>query len=338
MKISIGARFFLQNKKTDEFLELVFVSAVAAVLLLRFFLGVTGYPQLGGGIFHISHMLWGGFMLLGALVITLSFLDDASHRIAAMVGGSGFGIFIDEIGKFITKDNNYFFEPSIAIIYIAFIVLFLAFRYISHGFEISKKEELLNVFETFQEHAIYGATAQEKTKLFGILKGLQNEYSIADDLIAAAKKIPEIQYRKSHFYDRAKKKFYSLYTKLIDKTWFVGVVIAIFLAYAALTIGAVLYSAERSSTIFDLSFVERGGFLFAIVSSVLVVAGIVRVWHARRHAYILFRSAVLISIFLTSVFTFFQYQLAALVGILGNILLLLAINYMIEQEEMKKIQ
>jgi hypothetical protein len=44
------------------------------------------------------------------------------RRAAAIVGGVGF--FIDELGKFITEDNNYFYNPAAALIYLIFIGLF----------------------------------------------------------------------------------------------------------------------------------------------------------------------------------------------------------------------
>ncbi|MCA9386362.1 hypothetical protein KC717_06990, partial [Candidatus Dojkabacteria bacterium] len=107
-----------------EFLEIFFVSAIASIFLIRSFLVVTGYPQLGGGGLHIAHMLWGGFLLMIALVLMFIFISRQSAYIASIVGGVGFGTFIDELGKFITADNNYFFQPTFALLYIIFILLF----------------------------------------------------------------------------------------------------------------------------------------------------------------------------------------------------------------------
>ena len=60
-----------------------------------------------------------------AIGILVTFLGRAPRRTAAVVGGVGFGFFIDELGKFVTSDNNYFFKPAAAMIDALFIGLFL---------------------------------------------------------------------------------------------------------------------------------------------------------------------------------------------------------------------
>src|SRR3979490_1363738 len=117
--------FFIRNLDAGQLLETFLVSAVASVLAVRFFLGATGYPRLGGGGLHVAHMLWGGALMLAAVLVLLGYLGHRIRRAAAVLAGIGFGLFIDELGKFITSDNNYFYRPALALIYVVFVLLFL---------------------------------------------------------------------------------------------------------------------------------------------------------------------------------------------------------------------
>ena len=85
---------------------------VATIVCIRTQLWLTHYPQLGGHGLHIAHLLWGGLLMVISLGILLSLLGRRARQPAAIVGGVGFGFFIDELGKFITSDNNYFFKPG----------------------------------------------------------------------------------------------------------------------------------------------------------------------------------------------------------------------------------
>ena len=105
-----------------RWLESFLVSAVVSILGIRFYLEATGYPQIGGHGLHIAHMLWGGLFMVVAIVVLLAFVGKRIQQFGAVVGGIGFGMFIDELGKFITSDNNYFYEPTFALIYVIFIV------------------------------------------------------------------------------------------------------------------------------------------------------------------------------------------------------------------------
>ena len=95
------------------------VCAVASVLGNRVFLIITGYPQVGNGTLHISHAIWGALMMAIAIVFAIV-VPPAVHtaRSSRSSADAGFGWFIDELGKFITRDVNYFFQPTIALIYI----------------------------------------------------------------------------------------------------------------------------------------------------------------------------------------------------------------------------
>ena len=78
----------------------------------RLFLEVLGYPQLGGGQLHIAHVLWGGLFLFVASLLPLILINRWGLRLSALLAGFGIGLFIDEVGKFITQTNDYFYPAA----------------------------------------------------------------------------------------------------------------------------------------------------------------------------------------------------------------------------------
>ena len=135
---------FVRVLKLSRLLETFFIASVTFILVIRAFLASTGYPQLGGHGLHIAHLLWGGLLMLIALVLLLAFIGRHIQSSAALLGGIGFGTFIDELGKFITSDNNYFFQPAIPLIYIIFVLLFLSFRELENRPSSSERTRLAN--------------------------------------------------------------------------------------------------------------------------------------------------------------------------------------------------
>ncbi len=93
-----------------------------SVVATRAFLGATGYPQIGGGEFHVAHVLIGGALLFVGGVLALVSMDDRATDVGALLIGAGVGLFIDEVGKFITSNNDYFFPVAAPIIYAVFMV------------------------------------------------------------------------------------------------------------------------------------------------------------------------------------------------------------------------
>jgi len=158
------SRTFHRSILASVYLEYFMVSAVSAILLIRLFLEITGYPQIGGNTLHIAHMLWGGLLMLISIFLLLSFIGRTIENISAIIGGVGFGTFIDEIGKFITQDNNYFYQPSVAIMYVIFIIILLVIRMIHQKSKYTSQEYLLNTIQELQEMVIDNLDKNEKKR------------------------------------------------------------------------------------------------------------------------------------------------------------------------------
>src|SRR3954465_6370781 len=110
-------------------LTMLLVAFVVTVTVTRVFLADTGYPRIGGGTFHLAHALWGGLLLVGAVVVQLLWANRWALRLGALCAGIGVGLFIDEVGKFITTRNDYFYPLAAPIVYLAMVTLgWIAFR------------------------------------------------------------------------------------------------------------------------------------------------------------------------------------------------------------------
>src|SRR3954464_10810716 len=159
-----------RNADFRELQETFLVSAIATILVIRTQLWLTNYPQLGGGGLHIAHLLYGGIFMVLAIGLLVTFLGRSPRFPAAVIGGVGFGFFIDELGKFITSDNNYFFEPAAALIYLVFVGLFLLTRSLQRRRGLPPPEKLPNAVDLVGEAARRDFDMNEKRRALEYLE------------------------------------------------------------------------------------------------------------------------------------------------------------------------
>ncbi|WP_232718041.1 hypothetical protein [Gordonia metallireducens] len=136
--------------------EWFLIIAIATILITRLYLELTGYPQVGNGTLHIAHALWGGALMMVALVIGWLFLGANARVTAVIVGGIGFGLFLDEVGKFVTRDNDYFYGPAPEIMYVLVVLVLLASRIVRDLKPPTGAEALANAASIAAEGVAHG--------------------------------------------------------------------------------------------------------------------------------------------------------------------------------------
>ena len=147
------------------FTLIMLLSFALSVSLTRLFLALTGYPQLGGGELHISHVLWGGlFLFIGAL-LPLLVANRWVYRITAILAGIGIGLFIDEVGKFVTASYDYFYAPAAPIIYAFFLICVLIYVRISQPRPRHPRSELYATLELLEEVLDHDLDAKEQHEI-----------------------------------------------------------------------------------------------------------------------------------------------------------------------------
>lgn len=117
----------VKREGAERYILLSLISFAISVIVTRTFLQLTGYPQIGGPTLHIAHVLWGGLLLFIASLLPLILANRWAFNASAILSGVGVGLFIDEVGKFITQTNDYFYPPAAPIIYAFFLLTVLLY-------------------------------------------------------------------------------------------------------------------------------------------------------------------------------------------------------------------
>jgi hypothetical protein len=336
---------FIRNLDDEGYLDTFFVSAIAAFLLVRLYLYATGFPKVGGNGLHIAHMLWGGLFMVLALTMMFNFLDRHSFTVAAVVGGAGFGLFIDELGKFITSNNDYFFQPATSIIYIVFVLMYLVFRVLQHESNVTDREYLINAIELFKDAVIHDFDRRHVVRARYYLSRIHRDVPMAHELRELLMSCPPPPPARMTWTQRLSDRLYRTYQDVSEERWFRRAVVASFLLQAVVTLGSAT-AATISVSGFTLArraefgavmrdFDRSAPFWFGAIACLLIVVGIALMLRSRLRAYRLLQIAMLINILLTEVFLFYDIQFTALYGLAFNIIGLIIVNGLIAQERVR---
>ena len=325
-----------------DLLDTFLVSAIATLIVIRIFLEATGYPQLGGGGLHIAHVLWGGLGMLAAIVLLLLYLSPATRLIAALVGGAGFGAFVDELGKFVTSDNNYFFRPTAAILYALFVIFFLATREVRRFRALSPEECLVNAVELGEKLAMGTLTADDRDRALQLLARADQAHPLVAPLRAGflSAGIAPISFARLRWMGSAGARTYAA---IVSSRWFRRILAAIFiLAGVAFVLTAISTAALLGGAFFGVLDAQvaldeetNGGTIASViqaiagvVAGVLIVRGVFLLRRSRIRAYRAFELAILVDLLLAQPFAFLDVGFGASVDVFLDLALLATLRFL----------
>jgi hypothetical protein len=320
-----------------QFQDAFLIAAVATILIIRLQLKLTNYPKLGGGTLHIGHILWGGLLMLVAIGLLLTVLDRRWRLPAALLGGVGFGFFIDEIGKFITSNNDYFFKPSAAIIYIAFICIYLLTRWIRQRSDLRSSEYVANALDVFSDAAAGDFTDSEKQRTLRLLdRGGDNQIAASlRELVQATPTVPTPALTRLA---RIASAITRRYTQVSDARWFSTLVIGIFVVIAAINAAQLVLVALWALGVdlpvdWHFTVAQAGEVISGLFAVGLIYVGIARlVSHRKLDAYRSFEYALLVGLFIEQMFAYIDRSFVATWGFLVTLLLLVSVRAVMHQE------
>lgn len=321
---------------TDHFILVVIFFALS-VVVTRLYLYLAGYPQIGGGGIHVAHVLWGGLLLLAGSMIQLLYRSLSLVRISAVLTGVGLGLFIDEIGKFITSDNNYFFEPAAAIIYLFFLGLVVTYiRYFRDTPSEDEATEIADALELLQgvrgnnlthregqelQHSINYLAKSSEPHIRSLARGMA-DYVQAHKTTARQDRIERVTTSLQRFIAGA------LRTK-----WVVGALIVVAVLDLAIGLSRLLFMQNDIPRILDFFYDDNfsyGAALATVVRSILqAAAGIGLILYLRgrkRVGYGMMLYSLLAIVFVVDTFSFYYFQFSAALDVLLDTLLLVLLD------------
>lgn len=344
----------VKRNYAEGYLLMMLIAFGASVMGTRLFLELTGYPQLGGGTFHFAHLLWGGLLLFAGALLPLIFVNRVMYTISAIMTGLGVGLFIDEVGKFITATNDYFFPLAAPIIYVFFVGTVILYLIVRGRREQGPRTALYAVLDHLSDVIDHDLDSRERQHMMGWLNATLNNRSATDDMRVLAMHLLEVMNdpaldiypRRESWWERlgaALVKFEQRYLRRTLMRFLTGILLIIFsissLLALTVTVLALIDPATRDSflagalldadprfsgpyaLLWEMVLIALQGLigLIAMLSGISILLG--RDDVGTRVAFV----ALIINLTTVNLLTFYYEQFAAVLATIFQVALILAL-------------
>ncbi|GIL25829.1 hypothetical protein [Actinocatenispora comari] len=310
-------------------MRLMVLAGIVTVLVTRLYLAATGYPQIGGGSLHIAHALWGGLLMLIGLVVALLFADRTARLVTALAGGVGLGLFVDEVGKFITRTNNYFFAPAAGVMYLLFAALVLLVLKVRTRRRGGPAADAAAAAVLAAGGLTGGLTVRQRSEAMALVAGREDAAALGVRyLIAAAPSRSELRPGAGRLGSLRR-----LARRVVDWRFLPPIVVGVLtvtrlIVAVVFVVQAVVALAHDDQSLLGREFgAVLASALTRTAEAVLVVVGALRWRRDRAAGYRWLIAALYVNLFVTQLFNFTDSQFGALTELPSALLMLGLLTY-----------
>lgn len=205
---------FVRRDNAGNYILTSLVAFSVTVIVTRTFLELAGYPQIGNSVLHIAHALWGGLLLIVAVMLPLAYANRWAIRLSALLGGVGIGLFIDEVGKFITQANDYFYPPALPLIYGFILLIAIVYIYFRRPRREDPRQAMYQVLDGLKDALDGDLDREEAARIESQLKvAMQSD---RDEIQSLANALNTYIHREKGHLSAANPTFWKRMTMRID--------------------------------------------------------------------------------------------------------------------------
>ena len=250
-----------------------------------------------------------------------------------MLGGLGFGWYVDELGKYVSN-AGYLFVPALALIYIVFVVLFLVVRSLASR-SYGPDDAVANALESLKAAAEGSLDDVQRREALRRFDAAAPDGDLAANIRELLSNVPASPPRPPNRWRRFQIGLRAWYVSWSHRRSFTVVIEVFFFVLAFSTLGGAIGLSVDGPGITQPS--ERIATYASVVAAVLVVIGIARLRRNRLEALHWFDRALLVWILVVQVFVFRQMQFAGVVGLAVDLFIWTMVRSAITIEEQRQL-